>query len=196
MAPMDKHGGIPIWGSIGASPVPSAKENVAPVTIVGGGPVGLTFVLDLGRRGRRVVLLNQLSFIAAGSKAICFAKRSLDIWDRLGVGESIAKTGVAWNVGKVFWGDRPAPIYQLDLAPAQGQKMPTFVNLQQYQVEEALVRALEKLANVDLRWGVRQSPSGKGPNTWASTSAQTTQATGFTPAGSWRATARAHLFVR
>ena len=37
-----------------------------------------------------------------GSRAICYAKRTLEILDRLGCGEPIVDKGVGWNVGKVF----------------------------------------------------------------------------------------------
>ena len=144
---------IPAYKTLGASPVPADGEKDAQVVIVGGGPVGLTLALDLAQKGRQVVVLSKLDFIAAGSKAICFAKRSLDIMDRLGVAERMIEKGVIWNVGKVFHADRKDPLYQFDMLPVKGQKNPGFINLQQYYVEEYLVDALSELPNVDLRWG-------------------------------------------
>ena len=85
---------IPVWREIGATPPPAVETETAPVVIVGAGPVGLAMALDLGRREHRVVVLSQLDFVAAGSKAICFAKRSLDIFDRLGVGDAIVDKGM------------------------------------------------------------------------------------------------------
>lgn len=123
------------------------------MVVVGGGPVGLTIALDLGQKGHQVILLNRLDFVAAGSKAICFAKRTLEIWDRLGVGDAMVDKGVIWNVGKIFWGDREEPIYQFDLLPQKMQKMPAFINLQQYHAEDRLVWALAELPNVQIRWG-------------------------------------------
>jgi 3-(3-hydroxy-phenyl)propionate hydroxylase len=143
---------IPVWREIGQS-APGPDGERVPLLIVGGGPVGLTLALDLGRRGHRLVVLNKLDFIPAGSKAICFAKRTLDIWDRLGVGERMVDKGVIWNVGKVFWGAGDEPIYQFDMLPVKNQKNPGFINLQQYYAEEYLVDALRELRNVDLRWG-------------------------------------------
>lgn len=148
---------IPVWRAVGATPHPGVDLEVAPVVIVGAGPVGLAMALDLGRRGHRIVLLSQLDFIAAGSKAICFAKRSLDIFDRLGVGDAIIEKGVIWNVGKVFWGDRDDPVFQFDMLPVKDQKRPGFINIQQYHVEERLIAALETLENVELRWGHRMT---------------------------------------
>ncbi len=121
--------------------------------IVGAGPVGLTLALDLARKKHHVVLLSQYDFIAGGSKAICFSKQSLDIFDRLGVGTKIVNKGVAWNTGKLFWKDSGKPVYQFNLLPDRNKKNPAFINLQQYYVEEYLVNELEKMKNVDLRWG-------------------------------------------
>jgi len=133
--------------------MPPADTEAAEVIIVGGGPVGLTLALDLGRKGRRVVVLSRLDFITAGSKAICFAKRTLDVLDRLGVAQRMIDKGVVWNVGKVFNGDAEEPLYQFDMLPVKGQKNPGFINIQQYYVEEYLIDALKEYPNVELRWG-------------------------------------------
>ncbi|MGE5103268.1 MAG: FAD-dependent oxidoreductase, partial [Betaproteobacteria bacterium] len=60
-----------------------------PVIVVGGGPVGLTVAIDLARHGTPVLLLDDDDKLSSGSRAICFAKRSLEVWDRLGCGEAI-----------------------------------------------------------------------------------------------------------
>jgi 3-(3-hydroxy-phenyl)propionate hydroxylase len=142
-----------VWRQRAASPLPQSRRERHPVVIVGAGPVGLTLALDLGLKGHSVLILNKLDFIPAGSKAICFAKRSLDIWDRLGVGERMTAAGVVWNVGKVFRGHGEEPIYRFDLLPVKNQKNPAFINLQQYRAEEFLAEAVERLPNLDLRWG-------------------------------------------
>lgn len=144
---------IPIYRQLEAAPMPPGNADEPEVIIVGGGPVGLTLALDLGRRGRRVVVLSRFDFIAAGSKAICFAKRTLDIFDRLGVGQRMIEKGVIWNVGKVFNGEADEPLYQFDMLPVKGQKNPGFINIQQYYVEEYLIDALADYPNVELRWG-------------------------------------------
>lgn len=144
---------IPVWRQIGEAPYPGTAGEKATVAIVGGGPVGLAMAIDLGSLGHRVILFNRLDFISTGSKAICFAKRTLDIFDRLGVGDPIVNKGVSWNVGKVFWGANEDPVYQFDILPVKDQKRPGFINIQQYHVEELLFDAASKINLVDLRFG-------------------------------------------
>src|SRR3954469_18139572 len=93
-----------------------------PVVIVGAGPVGLTAAIDLALRGLPVVLLDDADRIGEGSRGICYAKRSLEIWDRLGVGEKLVGRGVTWQLGKVFLGNDL--VYSFDLLPEAGHKMP------------------------------------------------------------------------
>jgi len=108
-----------------------------PVVIVGGGPVGMTAALDLGLRGVPVLVLDDHEGIGMGSRAICIAKRSLEIADRLGCGEELVERGVVWNLGKVFHQDRK--VFEFNLLPEQGHRYPAFINLQQPYLEKALV---------------------------------------------------------
>lgn len=143
----------PVWKRFEPTPPPPGIRETAPVVVIGAGPVGLTLALDLVRKGHRVVVLARHPFIAGGSKAICFSKRSLDIFDRLGIGEQVVAKGVAWNVGKVFAGDNAEPLYEFDMLPVSGQKNPGFVNIQQYYVEDYLIDALSDNPLADIRWG-------------------------------------------
>jgi 3-(3-hydroxy-phenyl)propionate hydroxylase len=120
------------------------------VVVVGAGPVGLSFAIDLAQRGHRVVLLDDADRIGEGSRAICFSKRSLEYWDRLGVGERMVDKGVVWSVGKIFHGD--SQLYQFNLLPEQGHKRPAFINLQQFYAEAYLVDRVGDLPAIDLRW--------------------------------------------
>ena len=121
-----------------------------PVIIVGAGPVGLSLAIDLAQRGQAVVLLDDADRIGDGSRAICFSKRSLELWDRLGVGERMVEKGIVWKVGKIFLKDEM--VYRFDLLPEDGHKMPAFINLQQYYVEAYLVDRIQELPLIDLRW--------------------------------------------
>ncbi len=133
------------------------------LVVVGGGVVGLTIALAIARRGFAVVLLDDDDTVSAGSRAICVAKRTLEIFDRLGVGARMLDKGITWNKGQVLFRDRP--IYEFDLLPEDGHQFPAFVNLQQYYVEEWLVEACQASGLVDLRWknrvrAVDRSPDG------------------------------------
>ena len=133
------------------SPDQDAAEPVRhPVVVVGAGPVGLTLAIDLAQRGQPVVLLDNDHKLSTGSRAICFAKRTLEIWDRLGVGQRMVDKGVGWNVGRVFLNDRP--VFRFDLLPEEGHQRPAFINLQQYYAEGYLAERAAELPNLDLRW--------------------------------------------
>jgi 3-(3-hydroxy-phenyl)propionate hydroxylase len=125
----------------------------AQVVVVGGGLVGLTAALDLAGSGLRVVLLDEDDTVSVGSRAICFAKRTLEIMGRLGLGARFLEKGITWNRGRVFFRDREA--YHFDLLPESGHEYPAFVNLQQYYAEQWLVEACEASGLVDLRWKSR-----------------------------------------
>ena len=126
--------------------------NIAeyPVVVVGAGPVGLSLAIDLAQRGQGVVLLDDADRIGEGSRAICFSKRSLEFWDRLGIGSRMVDKGVVWSVGRIFHG--ASQLYQFDLLPEQGHKRPAFINLQQFHAEAYLVDRVQELAGIDLRW--------------------------------------------
>jgi 3-(3-hydroxy-phenyl)propionate hydroxylase len=121
-----------------------------PIVVVGAGPVGLSLAVDLAQRGQPVVLLDDADRIGEGSRAICFSKRSLEFWDRLGVGQRMVDKGVVWQVGKIFHG--ASLLYQFDLLPEQGHKRPAFINLQQFYAEAYLVDRVLELPDISLRW--------------------------------------------
>jgi 3-(3-hydroxy-phenyl)propionate hydroxylase len=121
-----------------------------PVVVVGGGPVGLALAVDLAQQQVPVVLLDNDCTLSTGSRAICFAKRTLEIFDRLGCGDRMVAKGVSWKVGKVFFKDEQ--VYRFDLLPETGHERPAFINLQQYYVEGYLAERAAQLPLVDLRW--------------------------------------------
>lgn len=128
-----------------------AKTGRYPVAIVGAGPVGLAMAIDLALHGIRSVVLDDNDVVSLGSRAICWSKRTLEIFDRLGVGERMVEKGVTWKVGRLFHRDRE--VWNFDLLPEPGHKMPAFINLQQYYVEQYLVeRAADFSDLIDIRW--------------------------------------------
>ena len=120
-----------------------------PLIVIGAGPVGLAAAIDSRLQGLDVLLFDEEDSVSIGSRAVCYAKRALEILDRLGVGDTIVDKGVSWNVGRTFM--REEEVYRFNLVPDAGHKRPGMINLQQYHLEEALVRRAEVLG-VDLRW--------------------------------------------
>ncbi|HEX7439725.1 MAG TPA: FAD-dependent oxidoreductase [Caldimonas sp.] len=123
------------------------------VVIVGAGPVGLALAIDLAQRGTAVLVLDDDHRLSSGSRAICFSKRTLEIFDRLGCGDRMVGKGVSWRVGKVFL--RDALLYGFDLLPEVGHCRPAFINLQQYYVEGFLAERALELPNIEIRWDNR-----------------------------------------
>ncbi|WP_293451454.1 FAD-dependent oxidoreductase [Planktotalea sp.] len=114
-----------------------------PVVIMGGGPVGVATALDLGRQGIRAIVLDDHEGVGMGSRAICFAKRSLEIADRYGCGDPMLDKGVVWNVGKVFYEDRK--VFEFNLLPEDGHKFPAFLNMQQPYFEQFMIERAREL---------------------------------------------------
>jgi 3-(3-hydroxy-phenyl)propionate hydroxylase len=121
-----------------------------PLVIVGAGPVGLSLAIDAAQRGVPVVLLDEDNTVSIGSRAVCHAKRTLEIFDRLGVGDAVVERGVTWNVGRTFHGERE--VFSFNLLPDSGHHRPGMVNLQQYHLEQLLVERAQQLPAIDLRW--------------------------------------------
>jgi 3-(3-hydroxy-phenyl)propionate hydroxylase len=120
--------------------------------VIGAGPVGLTTALDFAKQGIPVVVLDDSNTVSIGSRAVCYAKRPLEIWDRLGVGERMIEKSVIWKVGKVFRDEEL--VYKFDLLPEDDHKIPAFINLQQYYLEEYMIDEARKQYGdlIDFRW--------------------------------------------
>src|SRR5688572_25835280 len=129
------------------------QAGLVPVVVVGAGLAGLTAALELGSRGIRTLLLDEDNTVGASglsSRGICYAKRSLEIFERFGVAARIRAKGVTWNEGEVYRGEER--LYRFNLQPETDQKFPAFVNLQQFYVEQYLVERVLECDCVEIRW--------------------------------------------
>ncbi|WP_241289209.1 FAD-dependent monooxygenase [Burkholderia stabilis] len=120
-----------------------------PVVIVGAGLIGLALALDLARRQVASVVLEARDAPIEGSRAIVFAKRSLEILARLGLGPRLRQKGVSWKVGRLFHQDCEA--FAFDFQPEPGHAWPAFINIQQSYIEEWLAQACSATGLVELR---------------------------------------------
>lgn len=141
------------WPRFAARPAPELGQTQTrrvPLVIVGAGPVGLSAAIDAALRGLPVILLDDDDTVSVGSRGVCYAKRTLEILDRLGLGQRVVDQGVTWNVGRTFHHDRE--VFSFNLLPEAGHQRPGMVNLQQYYLEQYLVERAQALEAIDLRW--------------------------------------------
>jgi 3-(3-hydroxy-phenyl)propionate hydroxylase len=125
-----------------------------PVAIVGGGPVGLATALGLARQGIASVLIEADNSVCHGSRAICISRRSLEIVERLGAVEGFLKIGLPWTGGRSFY--RETEVLHFTMPQDENQKLPPMINLAQYHIEQILLDAAERHADlIDIRWQTR-----------------------------------------
>jgi 3-(3-hydroxy-phenyl)propionate hydroxylase len=145
---------------------PEQKSGIKtryPVIVVGAGPVGLAAAIELAQSGVPVVVLDDDDTVSVGSRGVCYAKRALEVLDRIGVGDDCVAKGVSWNVGRTFF--REEEVYNFNLLPQADHKRPGMINLQQYYLEEYEIKRARELPNLDLRFRnkvVSIAADGKG----------------------------------
>ncbi|MDB5935278.1 MAG: FAD-dependent oxidoreductase [Massilia sp.] len=124
------------------------------VAIVGGGPVGLVTALGLAKQGIASVLIEADSSVCHGSRAICISRRSLEIVERLGAVEGFLEIGLPWTGGRSFY--RETEVLHFTMPQDDNQKLPPMINLAQYHIEQILLDAAERHADlIDIRWQTR-----------------------------------------
>ncbi len=140
----------PVYDYIKSADQTGEKVAYHPVIVVGAGPIGMAAAIDLGQFQKPVLVLDDNNTVSVGSRAVCYSKRALEVLDRLNCAQPMLQKGVTWNVGKVFFRDEL--VTQFDLLPEAGHKIPAFINLQQYYLEEYMVNRINELDNIEVRW--------------------------------------------
>ncbi|HPZ56628.1 MAG TPA: FAD-dependent oxidoreductase, partial [Ottowia sp.] len=128
----------------------SGQPGHYPVVVVGAGPVGLSAAIDLAQMGQRVLVLDNDDTVSIGSRGVCYAKRALEVLDRMGCGDKFVQKGVSWDVGRTFF--REDEVFSFNLRPQEHHLRPGMVNLQQYYLEEYLLERCKQLPNLEIRF--------------------------------------------
>ena len=121
----------------------SGTPSPIDVAVIGAGAVGLSLAGRLAQHGVRVALFETATQRERiGSRAICMQRETLEIWARLGIGESVARRGIQWRVGRTY--HRGRQLFETHL-PGHDEHFPPFVNISQSEVEELLEARLREL---------------------------------------------------
>src|SRR6188472_3802877 len=121
-----------------------------PVLIVGAGPIGMTAALVLARYGIRSVLLDRKDTFNDGSRAICIARPSMHILERIGAVAPFLAKSLGWRFGRSYY--RGTQIFRLEMAHPESEKYLPMYNLQQQYIEKFLHDAIAACDLVDMRW--------------------------------------------
>jgi len=121
-----------------------------PVAIVGAGPIGMTAALVLARYGVRSVLLERKDTFNDGSRAICIARPSMHILERIGAVAPFAKKALGWRFGRSYY--RGEQIFRLEMPHPAGEKYLPMYNLQQQYIEQFLHDSVSACDLIDMRW--------------------------------------------
>src|SRR3954447_22961770 len=121
-----------------------------PVLIVGAGPIGMTAALVLARYGIRSVLIERKDTFNDGSRAICIARPSMHILERIGAVAPFVEKALGWGFGRSYY--RGEQIFRLQMPhPASKKSLPMY-NLQQQYIEKYLHDAVAACDLIDMRW--------------------------------------------
>src|SRR5436305_3270425 len=121
-----------------------------PVLIVGAGPIGMTAALVLARYGIRSVLLDRKDTFNDGSRALCIARVSMHILERIGAVAPFVKKALGWRYGRSYY--RGEQIFRLEMPHPDSEKYLPMYNLQQQYIEQYLHDAVAACDLIDMRW--------------------------------------------
>ena len=121
-----------------------------PVAIVGAGPIGMTAALVLARYGIRSVLLDRKDTFNDGSRALCIARPSMHILERIGAVAPFLNKALGWRFGRSYY--RGEQIFRLEMPHPPGEKYLPMYNLQQQYIEQYLHDAVAACGLIDMRW--------------------------------------------
>lgn len=121
------------------------------VVIVGSGPSGMVTALELARYGVRSVVLESELQVSAGSRAIVFTRRSMEILQQVGVADRMVENGLPWQFGNSYY--RGQRVFRMEAPHDADDRFGPMLNIQQQYMEQYLLEACEASDLIDFRWG-------------------------------------------
>ena len=145
-----------------AAAVPAAGHDLAPVVVVGAGPIGLVTALDLARRGVRCVLLESELQVSEGSRAIVFTRRSMEILQQVGADAAVTRQGLPWRFGNSFYGTRR--VFRMEAPHDPNGRFRALCNPAMVEIDEvgAVAVPLGEDANRPRQRGIGAHDAGMG----------------------------------
>ena len=129
------------------------RSTSAPVIIVGAGPIGMVAALELARQGQRCLLIDAKSTFNDGSRAICIARASFYILDRIGALAPFVQKSLPWTTGRSSY--RGQQILEFEMPDSPDDKFRPMYNLQQQYIEAYLWQAVAAQPLIEVRWQTR-----------------------------------------
>src|SRR5919201_167128 len=135
---------------VGNAPEREGRCTHHPGVVAGAGPIGMTAALALARHGVRSVLLDRKETFNDGSRAICIARPSMHILERIGAVRPFLDKALGWRFGRSYY--RGTQIFRLEMPHPESEKYLPMYNLQQQYIEQYLHDAVAANDLIDMRW--------------------------------------------
>ncbi len=128
----------------------SRLDTPVKVAIVGAGPIGMTAALALARDRIGSVLFDAKESFNDGSRAICVARQSFKILERIGAVAPFLKKALPWTTGRSFY--RGQQILEFEMPDSPHEKFRPMYNIQQQFIEQYLWQAIAREPLIEIRW--------------------------------------------
>lgn len=128
----------------------AARQGRHRVIVAGAGPIGMTAALTLAAEGVPVLLVDRKDTFNDGSRAICIARSSFHILERIGALPPFLEKALGWTMGRSFY--RGRQILEFHMPDSPEEKFRPMYNLQQQYIEAFLWQAVAAHPLIETRW--------------------------------------------
>ena len=131
-----------------STPTQTADDTI---TIVGSGHIGMTLALSLANMGIKSVILTAEQQLSAGSRAIVYTKRSMEIMQHIGIASPLLQKAYPWTAGNSIYKGKVC--FRMDAPVGEHDQFYPLNNLQQNHLEALFVKTIQNNPLIELRWG-------------------------------------------